>query len=174
MHIASCSKLMTAIAMTKLLNVKNIPYGTPIIKYLPGYDEGAKYQPDQLANLMTHTSGFNSGTSSSDYEFMKNQVAAGVTAHGQYHYQNMNFELLPHSDFRDRQQHLGQPELARSFQRQFLGLYNDQDQYRTFMDTNVFAPSVLWDRPSRIRTPMPWRRISRSAATAGTPGICPR
>ncbi|HKD09043.1 MAG TPA: hypothetical protein VKB79_24280 [Bryobacteraceae bacterium] len=42
---------------------------------------------------MTHTSGFNSGTSNSDYPFMKSEVAAGVTDLGQYHYQNMNFGL---------------------------------------------------------------------------------
>jgi CubicO group peptidase (beta-lactamase class C family) len=94
MHIASCSKLMTAIAMTKLLNEKHIPYDTPIIKYLPSYwAKGPNINLITFANLMTHTSGFNSGTSSSDYAFMKGEVAAGVTDHGQYHYQNMNFGL---------------------------------------------------------------------------------
>ena len=68
---------MTAIAMTKLLNVKNIPFSTPIIKYLPDYwAKGPNINLITFANLMTHTSGFNSGTSSSDYEFMKSHVAA--------------------------------------------------------------------------------------------------
>ena len=37
MHVASLSKIMTAIAMTKLLNDKGMSYDTPIIDYLPGY-----------------------------------------------------------------------------------------------------------------------------------------
>src|SRR2546421_2394902 len=37
MHVASCSKLITGIAMTKLLNVKQIPYDMSIINYLPTY-----------------------------------------------------------------------------------------------------------------------------------------
>jgi hypothetical protein len=42
---------------------------------------------------MTHSSGFVTGTSSSDYPFMKAQVAAGSTGTGSYHYENMNFGL---------------------------------------------------------------------------------
>jgi hypothetical protein len=45
--------------------------------------------------LMTHTSGVAYGdtSSQSDYEFMKEQVAAGTTHLGQYSSQNMNFGL---------------------------------------------------------------------------------
>ncbi len=96
MHVASVSKLITGIAMTKLLNDRSISYDTPVHSYLPTYwAKGPNVGKITFRHLMTHTSGFNSGTSSSDYPFMKAQVAAGVTDadFGQYHYQNMNFGL---------------------------------------------------------------------------------
>ncbi len=37
MHIASCSKLITAIAMTRTLAAHNLPASTKIINYLPTY-----------------------------------------------------------------------------------------------------------------------------------------
>ncbi len=103
MHIASCSKLITGIAMTKLLNDKNLSYDTPIINYLPKYwAKGLNINKITFRHLMTHTSGFNTGSSDSDYEFMKSNVSAGVNDHGvhqngrdlgYYHYENMNFGL---------------------------------------------------------------------------------
>jgi CubicO group peptidase (beta-lactamase class C family) len=96
MHIASCSKLVTAIAMTKLLNDKKIAYDTPIAGYLPHYwTKGPNAAKVTFRQLMTHTSGFdyNIKNSASDFEFMKAQVAAGTTHLGQYWYQNMNFGL---------------------------------------------------------------------------------
>jgi len=96
MHVASCSKLITAIAMTKLLNDKPISYDTPIISHLPAYwAKGPNVDKITFRHLMTHKSGFNYevDSSASDYGFMKSQVAAGVTHLGQYWYQNMNFGL---------------------------------------------------------------------------------
>jgi CubicO group peptidase (beta-lactamase class C family) len=94
MHIASCSKLVTAVAMTKLLNEKHISFDTPIVNHLPTYwAKGANIGKITFRHLMTHTSGFNTGSSASDFGFMKSRVAAGVTGVGQYHYQNMNFGL---------------------------------------------------------------------------------
>jgi CubicO group peptidase (beta-lactamase class C family) len=103
MHIASCSKLITGIAMTKLLNEQSLSYDTPIIKYLPKYwTNGLNVNKITFRNLMTHTSGFNTGGSSSDCQTMKSIVAAGVNDHGvhktgddlsYYRYQNMNFGL---------------------------------------------------------------------------------
>ena len=37
MHVASLSKIVTATAMTRLLDEAGIPPFTPIIGYLPGY-----------------------------------------------------------------------------------------------------------------------------------------
>jgi len=94
MHVASVSKLITAMAMTKLLAAHGISADTPIIGYLPVYWATGPHVGDvTFAHLMTHTSGFVTGTSSSDYPFMKAQVAAGSTGTGSYHYENMNFGL---------------------------------------------------------------------------------
>ncbi len=96
MHIASCSKLVTAIAMTKLLNEKGISYDAPIAPHLPNYwVKGPHVNQVTFRHLMTQTSGFNFNvqSSASDYGFMKAQVAAGTNHLGQYWYQNMNFGL---------------------------------------------------------------------------------
>lgn len=96
MHVASLSKQITAIAMTKLLHDHGIPSDAKIIDYLPAYwTKGPNVNQITFAHLMTHTSGLNYGVSSSasDFEFMKAQVAAGTTHLGQYWYQNMNFGL---------------------------------------------------------------------------------
>lgn len=93
-HIASVSKLVTGIGMTKLLDAKNISYDAKIIDYLPTYwKKGPNIDKVTFRNLMTQTSGFVTGTSSSDYEFMKQRVEMGSTDHGHYHYENMNFGL---------------------------------------------------------------------------------
>ncbi len=96
MHVASLSKIVTAIAMTKLLNDKGMSYDTPIIDFLPGYwSKGPSVNMITFKQLMTHTSGlaFGNSSSRSDFEFMKEQIAAGTTHLGQYSYQNMNFGL---------------------------------------------------------------------------------
>jgi len=96
MHVASCSKLITAIAMTKLLNDKHISYDTPIAGFLPGYwAKGPHVDTITFRQLMTHTSGLGvAGRSDSDFEFMKSRVAAGGAATpAPYMYQNMNFGL---------------------------------------------------------------------------------
>ncbi len=96
MHMASCSKLVTAMAMTKLLDAKNISPNTKIIDYLPAYwSKGQNVNQVTFAHLLTHTSGFHFGGDETpcDYGFMKQQVAAGTTHLGQYNYQNMNFAL---------------------------------------------------------------------------------
>ena len=74
MHIASCSKLITAIAMTRLLNAKSISYDTPIAGFLPKYwAKGPNVNKITFRHLMTHRSGlnFNVSSSASDYGFMK-------------------------------------------------------------------------------------------------------
>jgi CubicO group peptidase (beta-lactamase class C family) len=96
MHIASCSKVLTAMGMTKLLAAKGIAPGTPIIDWLPAYwAKGENVGEVTFADLFTHKSGFNYGNNESpdDYEFIKGQVAAGTTHVGDYNYQNMNFGI---------------------------------------------------------------------------------
>jgi CubicO group peptidase (beta-lactamase class C family) len=96
MHVASLSKIMTAVAMTRLLGEAGISPGTPIIDYLPGYwAKGQNVGQITFAELMTHTSGlaFGATNSRSDFEWMKSQIAAGTCHIGEYSYQNMNFGL---------------------------------------------------------------------------------
>jgi Beta-lactamase len=96
MHVASLSKQMTAIAMTRTLDRHGIPYDAKIIDYLPAYwAKGPNVEQITFANLMTHTSGLDYGVSSSasDFQFMKEQIADGTSHLGQYWYQNMNFGL---------------------------------------------------------------------------------
>jgi hypothetical protein len=96
MHIASCSKLITAIAMTKTLAAHNLPASTPIIDYLPTYwTKGWNIGKITFAQLMTHTSGFRVDGSDTFYSIMKSQVAAGVADAnlGAFSYQNINFSI---------------------------------------------------------------------------------
>lgn len=94
MHIASVSKLMTGIAMVRLLHEKNISLDTKIINYLPSYwSKGSNINDITFRHLLTHRSGFSTGGSSSNYPFMKSNVAAGVSGVGSYDYENMNFGL---------------------------------------------------------------------------------
>jgi CubicO group peptidase (beta-lactamase class C family) len=94
MHVASVSKFLTAVAMVKALDGKGLGYDTPIAGYLPTYwNKGDKIDQITFRHLLTHRSGFSTGSSSSDYAFMKQRVAAGVSAVGSYDYENMNFGL---------------------------------------------------------------------------------
>ncbi|MDZ8055636.1 MAG: serine hydrolase domain-containing protein [Aulosira sp. ZfuVER01] len=94
MHVASVSKFLTAVGLVKLLDDKQISYDTKIINYLPNYwGKGKNIDKITFRHLLTHTSGFNTGSSSSSYTFMKSKVADGVTQVGSYDYENMNFGL---------------------------------------------------------------------------------
>ena len=93
MHIASCSKLITAMAMCRLLDAKGISYDAKISGYLPSYwVKGPKVGLITFRHLMTHRSGFNANNAT-DFVAMKNEVANGVAAVGNYDYENMNFGL---------------------------------------------------------------------------------
>jgi len=146
MHVASLSKIVTAIAMTKLLNEKSMSYDMPIIDFLPAYwSKGPNVNKVTFAELMTHTSGLAYGntTSRSDFEFMKEQVAAGTTRLGQYSYQNMNFGLcrILISTIN------GNIPVDWSFPLpSFDDLYWDKITllaYQAFVATNVFSPAVV-------------------------------
>jgi CubicO group peptidase (beta-lactamase class C family) len=142
MHLASVSKFLTAVGTVKLLDSKGISYNTPIINYLPSYwNKGPNIHKITFRHLLTHTSGFSTGGSSTDYMFMKGRVAAGVSSVGSYDYENMNFGLcrilIPIIN--------GNIAKSSSFTPSFL---NDQfwdlnttNAYKSYMQAKVFTPA---------------------------------
>ena len=97
MHVASLNKIVTAIAMTRLLPEAGLGPDTLIHDYLPGYwAKGPNIEYLTFDNLMAHTSGlaFNSDSPPADFGYMKSQIAAGTYNIGQYSYQNVNYGLL--------------------------------------------------------------------------------
>jgi CubicO group peptidase (beta-lactamase class C family) len=96
MFVASLNKIVTAIAMTKLLGEAGISPGTPIIGYLPAYwVKGPKVGDITFADLLAHTSGlaYNANNSRMDFQWIKEQIALGPTNLGTYSYQNVNYGL---------------------------------------------------------------------------------
>jgi Beta-lactamase len=100
LHVASVSKLITAIAMTLLLSENNVSPDAQIIDYLPNYwVKGPNIQFVTFRNLMNHTSGL-SAVDVIDFQIMKAAIASGISldpnapSHlGKYSYQNLNFGL---------------------------------------------------------------------------------
>ena len=93
-HVASLSKLLTGIGLAKLLDEKGISLDTKIIGYLPDYwTKGIFVNQVTFRHLMTHTSGFVTGGSASDYLTMKNRVQLGSSGVGTNSYENMNYGL---------------------------------------------------------------------------------
>ena len=168
MHIASISKLITAMAMTKLLDDKGISYDAKISGYLPTYwTKGSNINQITFRQLMTHRSGFTTGGSSSDYQFMKGQVAAGVSGAnlGTYDYENMNFGLcriliaIINGNI--------------SKDTMFAAAINDQlwdawtiASYENYVKAKVFAPSGV-NGPSHQKTASPARAYPWPVAGAG-------
>jgi len=88
--------MLTAIAMTKLLDDKHISYDAKIVDYLPTYWlKGPNINKITFRQLMTHTSGFVTAHGETDYMTMKLMVMIGVLPSnlGKYDYENMNFGL---------------------------------------------------------------------------------
>jgi CubicO group peptidase (beta-lactamase class C family) len=149
-HVASLSKQPTAIAMTRLLNEKGIYPDTTIIDYLPDYwVKGPNVDQITFARLMTHTSGLNYGATSgpSDFEFMKEQIAAGTTHLGEFWYQNMNFELC-----RILISTINGNILPSAVWSGLLSVVNDTlwdvatlSAYQAYVHANVFEPSGVTD-----------------------------
>jgi hypothetical protein len=95
MHVASVSKLMTAMAMMVLLGDKNISPDAQIIDYLPDYwVKGPNIEYIVFRNLFNHTSGL-SAYYLVDFDIMKSAIAGGIDIDnlGQYNYQNLNYGL---------------------------------------------------------------------------------
>lgn len=94
MHVASVSKLVTAMAMTKLLYSRNISPDARIARWLPPHwHRGPGVNTITFRQLLTHTSGLVAvdEPGPSDYQFMKDQIGLGVV--GKAGYRNMNYGL---------------------------------------------------------------------------------
>jgi CubicO group peptidase (beta-lactamase class C family) len=94
MHAASVSKLVTAMAMTKLLHSRNISPDARIARWLPPHwQRGPGVDAITFRQLLTHTSGLVAlnEPGAGDYQFMKNQIALGVV--GGMGYRNINYTL---------------------------------------------------------------------------------
>lgn len=94
MHVASVSKLITAMAMTKLLHSRNISPDARILPWLPNYwHKGPGVDRLTFRQLLTHTSGLVllDEPGPSDFQFMKDQIALGTV--GGPGYRNINYGL---------------------------------------------------------------------------------
>lgn len=96
MHVASVSKLVTAIAMTRLLRERGISPEASIAPWLPRtWQRGPNVDRISFRHLLTHTSGlaFGPEPGRGDWQFMKDETAIGTSNLGMSNYKNLNFTL---------------------------------------------------------------------------------
>jgi len=94
MHVASLSKLITAMAMTRVLEYHNISPDAHIWPYLPKYwTRGPGIDEITFRNLLNHKSGLvvPGAPGACDYLFMKDRIAHGAS--GFPGYLNINYAL---------------------------------------------------------------------------------
>lgn len=94
MHVASVSKLITAMAMVRLLQSRGISMDSSIAPHLPSYWRvGSRVNQITFRRLLTHRSGFRE--KDTDFWSMRQAVAQGVSATNinKSAYRNMNFGL---------------------------------------------------------------------------------
>ncbi len=93
MHVASVSKLITAIVAVKMLDERGLSFDTKIGPYLPNYwAKGPNSGDITFRKLLTHTAGFVNG--GGDYASFKGQIATGVAANPQGLYTNGAFSIV--------------------------------------------------------------------------------
>jgi len=99
MHLASVSKLITAMALTRLLDRKGISYDSLVNPWLPSYwTRGNNIDKLTFRHLLTHKSGllwrnFTGATGPCDYQAMKDAIADGSNGFSTYDYKNINYAL---------------------------------------------------------------------------------
>jgi CubicO group peptidase (beta-lactamase class C family) len=95
MHVASVSKLITAMVIADLLDEKGLSVDTKIGPYLPAYwSVGSNVADITFRDLMNHKSGFVTGGSDCSFPVMKSEVAQSVPANASGKYENVNFSIL--------------------------------------------------------------------------------
>lgn len=96
MHVASVSKLITAMALTKLLRDRGLSPDSGIARWLPAsWQRGPGVDRITFRHLLTHRSGLGLGPDAGEgnYEFMKDRIAIGTSNLGTPDYKNVNFTL---------------------------------------------------------------------------------
>jgi CubicO group peptidase (beta-lactamase class C family) len=142
MHVASVSKFLTAVGTVRLLDSRNLSYDTKIVNYLPAHwSKGPNVDKITFRHLFTHTSGFVTGGSSTDYATMKSKVAAGVAGVGTYDYENMNFGLCRLLISTLSGAIAKNASYTPSYLNDAFWDLNTINAYRSYMQTKVFAPS---------------------------------
>lgn len=140
MHVASVSKLITAMAMTKLLHSRNISPDASILPWLPNYwRKGPGVERITFRQLLTHSSGLVllDEPGPSDFQFMKEQIAIGVV--GKPGYRNINYGLC-----RILISVIDAPFLFDLFPLGIIDGYWDLttiQYYERYVGENVFAPA---------------------------------
>jgi len=95
MHVASVSKLLTAITLVDLLDEQGISLSAKIGPYLPDYwSVGNNVADITFRDVMRHRSGFASDDHDGSFPAMKREVARNVAPNPGSHYANVNFSLL--------------------------------------------------------------------------------
>jgi CubicO group peptidase (beta-lactamase class C family) len=142
LHLASVSKVITAMAMTKLLHDRGISLNAGIASWLPDYwVKGPNVDRITFRHLLTHRSGlvFTADPTPSDFLFMKDQIAHGTRHLGELNYQNMNFGLC-----RILIATIDRPYLFGVFGLTPSEAYWDLTSisaYARYVDENIFAPA---------------------------------
>jgi len=97
LHVASVSKLITAMAMTQLLRDHRIALDDKIAPWLPQYwPRGINVQNLAFRHLLTHTSGLLTPVKAPgpmDFQSMKDAIALGTTDLTTRDYKNVNYSL---------------------------------------------------------------------------------
>jgi CubicO group peptidase (beta-lactamase class C family) len=152
-HVASVSKLITGMVMTRLLEEKGISPDASILDYLPDYwTKGPNLAYIHFRHLMNHISGLKAPTNTVDFQIIKAAIAGGTsfdpTANdylGNYRYTNVDFGLCRVLLA------VINGNIDRSFDYTDFLDYNDLiwdwvsiNAYAQFSQTNVFRPAGVY------------------------------
>jgi CubicO group peptidase (beta-lactamase class C family) len=144
MHVASVSKLLTAIGVTRMLDERNLPFDTKIGPYLPSHwSVGPNAADITFKELLTHRAGFNEAHHGGDYATFKDQIADGVPANAGYVYSNGGFSInrvLGSVMTGVIAKNTSFPGLPPA-QRDAIWDIVTQDGFQNYMNAKVFAPS---------------------------------
>ena len=95
MHVASVSKLLTAMAAVKMLDERGLSFDTKIGGYLPSYwTVGTNSADITFRELLTHRAGFTDTHYDGDFLTFKKQIEVGVAANPGKNYTNGSFSLV--------------------------------------------------------------------------------